>query len=683
MDMMSGRISIIAAAVIMAMPVMAEQSTDFGDIEDVIVVRGEAPTAQQLATTSYTIDADAIAQQGALSLDQVLATVPGVFVRTGGQGRPLIDIRGFKTRHALLLINGVPANASYDGQFDTRSIPASRIERVVVSMGPSSLLYGNGGNAGIINVITKRGNDDAPTVAAQVGGGNDGRWLADVSAATQTDATDFMISYSGTGSDGSNMPDDFDFSDNEDGGRRDNSDDENHKIYSSAGWQVNSATKLALTVEYQESEWGIPSSLEELSDNKSKSKYERIDEQNSGGIQLSGDHQLNGNMALRGYVYYNQLDEIANAYEDGNYETITETTDSRSKNQGANLQFLIENGAHLFTTAFIYENQRYQASLCEPTTISISGDGSGGGSGGGSGSGGGDGSGGGSGDNDSSNCSNSSHSMDLYNVVAEYQWQPTQSYGATAGASWHYNDISKESDYSGLVSGYLYLTDVTKLSTSVARKVRFATLKNLFEPSKGNEDLEAEVTEHLEIGLAHQFNPSNQVELSLYHSDIDNYIEKDELNGNIYRNFAKYRFQGVDATWRNRDLSKLDIDIAYSYLDAENRDPEDSSRDQLQNRPKHQIQTSFVGYLPWDITTRLDASWVMDVVDYYENKDKEMVKIDSGDYTVVDLTVSQPLPMKGWSWQAGITNLLDEEYSQSVDLLSPGREWLVSIKAEF
>lgn len=77
------------------------------NIADVIVVRGEKPTAEALATTHWRIDAEDIRNSGAQTLDQVLATVPGIHVRTGGEGTPRIDIRGLKTSHVTLLINGV------------------------------------------------------------------------------------------------------------------------------------------------------------------------------------------------------------------------------------------------------------------------------------------------------------------------------------------------------------------------------------------------------------------------------------------------------------------------------------------------------------------------------------------------------------------------------------------------
>ncbi|MDY6878752.1 MAG: TonB-dependent receptor plug domain-containing protein [Thermodesulfobacteriota bacterium] len=39
-------------------------------------------------------------------------------MRTGAQGIPRINLRGLRSRHVTLLLNGIPFNSTYDGQFD-------------------------------------------------------------------------------------------------------------------------------------------------------------------------------------------------------------------------------------------------------------------------------------------------------------------------------------------------------------------------------------------------------------------------------------------------------------------------------------------------------------------------------------------------------------------------------------
>jgi outer membrane cobalamin receptor len=67
----------------------------------------------------------------------------------------------------VLLQDGVPLNSGYDGQFDPASIPASNIAEIKVTRGGSSVLYGPGGNAGVIEIVTKSAGS---AVRAGVGG---------------------------------------------------------------------------------------------------------------------------------------------------------------------------------------------------------------------------------------------------------------------------------------------------------------------------------------------------------------------------------------------------------------------------------------------------------------------------------------------------------------------------------
>ena len=66
---------------------------------------------------------------------------------------------GFRSRHVLLLLDGIPLNSTFDGQFDPSIIPTENIAKIKVSYGTSSVLYGQGALAGVINIITKKGTE--------------------------------------------------------------------------------------------------------------------------------------------------------------------------------------------------------------------------------------------------------------------------------------------------------------------------------------------------------------------------------------------------------------------------------------------------------------------------------------------------------------------------------------------
>ena len=125
------------------------------NLEEIVV---SAPGYGVEATeTVREVTREDIENKGARNLDQSVNMVPGVDIMTGGDGTPRINIRGFRSRHTLLLVDGIPYNSTFDGQFDPTLIPAENIDKIKITAGSSSVLYGPGALAGVVNIITRRG----------------------------------------------------------------------------------------------------------------------------------------------------------------------------------------------------------------------------------------------------------------------------------------------------------------------------------------------------------------------------------------------------------------------------------------------------------------------------------------------------------------------------------------------
>ncbi len=634
------------------------QEAPFFRVQDVIVVTGEQPTAQQLATTEWNIDRQELLDRGVTRLDQALTTVPGLYVRTGGEGSPRVDIRGYKGRHVRFLINGVPANSSYDGQFNPALIPVQFIDQVQVTLGPGSLLYGPGGTGGVVNVVTRQGVS-LPGISGVLGGGNDGKGWLGANVAGKGKRLDYSFSYDGQTMDGFPVSGDFEPAPNEDGGLRDNSDRRQHSLNGNLGWQLGAQTRLGLTMDGLTGEWGRPARTG--LNPEARVKFERVDNVDQGGLQLSLVHRWNDRHGFRGFLYHNRQDQLLNEYKNADSDELKQQQDSRAVNQGVNLQWVVSGWAHQVTTAVSLENQQWSADTLK---FSSGGGGSGGG-----------GNGGGGGGNNSPSLSQLDQSQDLFSLILEYQWQASDRYGLTASGSCHQTDTEVDDDYSALLSGYHMVGTATRLYGSLARKARYPTLRNLYDGSSANPNLEPEVSATIELGLEHNFGQGNSLTVAVYSSDVDDYIEKDL--DDVYRNYAHYRFQGFDLMARIRSVHRLDMDLAYSFLDAENRGEDDQNRTQLQNRPEHQLKTSFIGHLRWRLTGRLDANYVAGQVYYTEAGQQDL-----NDYLLIDLSISQPLPWGGLSWQATAANLFDENYVQSEDLPQAGRQWLLSLRVD-
>ncbi len=141
-------------------PTTEPQTTDNADIN--LEVTGEQDT-QPESTPVYVIDKDEIQKQGANSAAEVLRGLPGFAVNDVGYGADIHTgtfYRGQSINQSVFLLNGRPINSNintYHGNTDLNSIPVESIERVELSSGTASTLYGSEAVGGVVNIITKLG----------------------------------------------------------------------------------------------------------------------------------------------------------------------------------------------------------------------------------------------------------------------------------------------------------------------------------------------------------------------------------------------------------------------------------------------------------------------------------------------------------------------------------------------
>ncbi len=132
----------------------------FGEEEFLSIATGQKQLIAKAPAVASVITAEDIRALGANTLEEVLATVPGVHVSLSSTYlAPIYSIRGIhtdKNPQVLMLVNGVPITQLHFGDRGGRSgFPVRDIARVEVIRGPGSAVYGADALAGVINVITK------------------------------------------------------------------------------------------------------------------------------------------------------------------------------------------------------------------------------------------------------------------------------------------------------------------------------------------------------------------------------------------------------------------------------------------------------------------------------------------------------------------------------------------------
>ncbi len=128
--------------------------------------------ASELGSSVSVVSGQEIKDRDALNVLEVLRGLPGVEVSQAGRygGATGVYVRGGGSSYNLVMVDGIELN-QFGGAFDFAPIPANGVDRVEVTRGPESALYGPNAVTSVINIITTQG-EGTPHFMVQAEGGN-------------------------------------------------------------------------------------------------------------------------------------------------------------------------------------------------------------------------------------------------------------------------------------------------------------------------------------------------------------------------------------------------------------------------------------------------------------------------------------------------------------------------------
>jgi len=114
----------------------------------------------------YKISQKDIQRNAGKSVIELLNNVLGVEIRgvNSNPGEPRSTyIRGGRSRQALVLVDGIPLSdpTGIEQSYDLRLLSLNQIESIEVLKGASSTLYGSGAGTGVINIILKKASENS------------------------------------------------------------------------------------------------------------------------------------------------------------------------------------------------------------------------------------------------------------------------------------------------------------------------------------------------------------------------------------------------------------------------------------------------------------------------------------------------------------------------------------------
>jgi len=138
--------------------------------EVVVTATRDTREIRKIPANITVIKSEDIEKSGATSLVDVLEKVVGIHFTTfsGNPSQAEIDMRGFgQNSHGrvLTLLDGRRLNRPDMASINWLQIPINNVEKIEIVSGANSVLYGDHAVAGVINIITKRG-EGKPEVSA-------------------------------------------------------------------------------------------------------------------------------------------------------------------------------------------------------------------------------------------------------------------------------------------------------------------------------------------------------------------------------------------------------------------------------------------------------------------------------------------------------------------------------------
>ncbi|NPV05076.1 MAG: TonB-dependent receptor [Syntrophaceae bacterium] len=143
--------------------------------EVVVMATRDRQEVRKVPANVTVITAEDIANSGATNLAEVLTGFEGVYVRStsGNAAQAAVDMRGFGENgfgRTAVTIDGRKINRPDMASVNWLEIPLGEIDRIEISRGAASVLYGDAAIAGTINIVTRRGEGPPKVDVGFIGG---------------------------------------------------------------------------------------------------------------------------------------------------------------------------------------------------------------------------------------------------------------------------------------------------------------------------------------------------------------------------------------------------------------------------------------------------------------------------------------------------------------------------------
>jgi len=139
----------------------AIDSTKTEQLNEVIITAQYTPQTEQNAIYKVkSISSEIIEQKAASNLRELLQQELNIDISQNSVFGTSVEMQGISKENIKILIDGIPVIGRLNGVIDLNQINLETIERVEIIEGPVSVFYGTDAMGGVINLITKKDQDN-------------------------------------------------------------------------------------------------------------------------------------------------------------------------------------------------------------------------------------------------------------------------------------------------------------------------------------------------------------------------------------------------------------------------------------------------------------------------------------------------------------------------------------------
>lgn len=604
----------------------------------VTATRTETPTIA-LGSSVSVITSEDISKRQLNTVVDVLRELPGLLVtQQGGPGKlSYVFLRGANTNHTLVILDGVVMNdpSSPNNAFDFSYLNTNDIERIEVVRGPQSTLYGSDAIAGVINIITKKGNAK-PEYSFCGETGSNGYYRGNLGAIGRIGFLDYAITATRNGSNGVSAADSKYGNTEKDGYSND-------AFTSRFKFNLQKNISLNLLYKFTKAESALDQN-EKFGDDPNFN-YNLEEQIFSGGINLSlfdGKWEQTFNTSL--VKHFTHSLDLPDQFRP-NTSSDAFNNAQRTKIDWQNNLKLIEH--NLIT--FGLESSLEKANTSYYSTSNY-------------------------GPYESVFPEQSIRTTGFY---LQDQIDIDQSFFSSVGLRFDDNQKFGGVTTFRIAPAYFIHPTETKLKFSYGTGFKAPSLFYLFDPMFGNPDLKPERSKGWDAGFE-QFLQNGKISFGLTYFDLrlENMFGFDANYKTI--NIAKASSRGIELTSSIKNIEGLVINANYTFTQT-NDDYELSSdfNKPLLRRPKHQFEIN----TNWQASDKLDFNLEMHYVGKRDDKDFSdypAQRVEMPDYVLFNFAVSYKL-FDYLKINARVENLFDKQYEEVLYYGTLGRSFYAGL----